>query len=759
MGRANTFSLLVKNPADYIRIARINLSVADSDDSGKLVVVRDPIPNLSVKLPPEGVTVYHPQLRVSGYTDPGNAILVNGRKATVHSDGDFAMDLDLVQGQNLVQIKAVDKAGNAGVIERTVLNRSGNQMFFLAFADGRIGQIQGKGYLEGAGMRKEKEFYQEGRAAYYLKGTVAGKYLVTSAFDSGTGEFGDLFTDLDEGDRDRFFTNLDPDKYYPVYGDASSATYDAQSQGKFYLAVKSDELDLLVGNYALDLNDTELAAYRRTLYGGNLVYRSLARTKHGEHDTTVILFGAQARYTHVRDELRGTGGSLYYLSRREVTEGSEQVTLLIRDKNTGLMLAEIPQRRNADYQIRYEEGRLLLNRPLASVVQDDTLIDDALLSGDPVSVQVDYEVRADSLERTSAGGRVKKQVGNNLSVGGTYIADELESGGYDLSGVDVRVRLSDNSWISGEFATSAGSDSPVFVSDDGGLTFVEVPPSLTNEGEAYKAAAELDVGELFGSPRRLKVGGYIKRLEPGFQSGANHSEEGVQKYGADFSLIMSPTDTLLGRYDERENLDPAALAPGVEDESRSGTLQWAHRRERIGLTLEYRAGESQDNTGSVLDRSSLAAARLDLAPSERTTAHLEHQASLSGPENDQTTVGVQYQATQALSLGAAGTHGTKGDSLQGEANLNIGGSRLYATERMTDDSAGHSSTAVLGAETAVDSSTRVYSENQWERSEKSADRQVSLVGVRRNWDLAPGLSAVISGEASETRSSPERSSR
>jgi hypothetical protein len=250
-----------------------------------------------------------------------------------------------------------------------------------------------------------------------------------------------------------------------------------------------------VGNYALDLNDTELAAYRRTLYGGNLVYRSLARTKHGEHDTTVILFGAQARYTHVRDELRG-----------------------------GLMLAEIPQRRNADYQIRYEEGRLLLNRPLASVVQDDTLIDDALLSGDPVSVQVDYEVRADSLERTSAGGRVKKQVGNNLSVGGTYIADELESGGYDLSGVDVRVRLSDNSWISGEFATSAGSDSPVFVSDDGGLTFVEMPPSLTNEGEAYKAAAELDVGELFGSPRRLKVGGYIKRLEPGFQSGANHSE-------------------------------------------------------------------------------------------------------------------------------------------------------------------------------------------------------------------------------------------
>jgi uncharacterized repeat protein (TIGR01451 family) len=426
MGEVNAFDLLVKNPEGYTRIANIHIKVSDQEKNGKLIVMRDPVPNLSVKLPPEGVPFYNPHLKVTGFTDPGNRVWVGGENVAVDEGGRFAADLQLVKGENLVQVKAVDQDGNIGVIDR-IVNLSKEQMFFLAFADGKVGQLQGKGHLEGAGMRDDEEFYQEGRAAYYLKGVVAGKYLVTSAFDSGTGEFGDMFTDLDEGERDRFFTNLDPDKYYPVYGDASDTTYDVQSQGKFYLAIDSEELHLLVGNYVLNLSDTELAAYRRTLYGGNFVYQSLARTKYGEHDTTVILFGAQARYTHIRDEVRATGGSLYYLSRREVTEGSEQVALIIRDKNTGLMLAEIPQRRNVDYQVKYEEGRLLFNRAIASVVEDNTIIDNALLSGDPVSVQVDYEVKADSLERTAVGGRVKKQVGDNLSIGGTYIADELEA--------------------------------------------------------------------------------------------------------------------------------------------------------------------------------------------------------------------------------------------------------------------------------------------------------------------------------------------
>ena len=90
--------------------------------------------------------------------------------------------------------------------------------------------------------------------------------------------------------------NIDPDRLYPVYGDTSTIVYDTESQGKFYLAVKSDEIDALVGNYALALDDTELASYHRTLYGGRLDYRSVSETRNGSPDTHIVLFGADTRH-------------------------------------------------------------------------------------------------------------------------------------------------------------------------------------------------------------------------------------------------------------------------------------------------------------------------------------------------------------------------------------------------------------------------------------------------------------------------------
>ena len=91
------------------------------------------------------------------------------------------------------------------------------------------------------------------------------------------------------------------------------------------------------------------------------------------------------------DELRATGGSLYYLSQRDIIEGSEEITLVVRDKFTNLILSQTRQRQNADYTIKYEEGRVMFHRPVSSVVEDGSLVDLAILSGHPVFVQADYE--------------------------------------------------------------------------------------------------------------------------------------------------------------------------------------------------------------------------------------------------------------------------------------------------------------------------------------------------------------------------------
>src|SRR3989449_11740996 len=85
----------------------------------------------------------------------------------------------------------------------------------------------------------------------------------------------------------------------------------------------------LVGSYPLTLTDTELAAYQRTLFGVRGAYRSVSRSPYGQPDTQVVLFGAEVRQAHVRDEILATGGALSFLSHRDLVEGSEQVTVLV----------------------------------------------------------------------------------------------------------------------------------------------------------------------------------------------------------------------------------------------------------------------------------------------------------------------------------------------------------------------------------------------------------------------------------------------
>jgi hypothetical protein len=57
-----------------------------------------------------------------------------------------------------------------------------------------------------------------GRAAAFVKGTVAKHYLVTFAYDSDKDEHGALFRDIQ------------PDAFYPIYGDASEKSADHRTE-------------------------------------------------------------------------------------------------------------------------------------------------------------------------------------------------------------------------------------------------------------------------------------------------------------------------------------------------------------------------------------------------------------------------------------------------------------------------------------------------------------------------------------------------
>ncbi|HED40314.1 MAG TPA: DUF11 domain-containing protein, partial [Chromatiales bacterium] len=371
--------VVIYDPQGFTYITELQIDVRPFNDHNVPVYLEDPVPELKLNLPPTGFAVKEGDYTLSGSTAPDNMVLINNQVVRTEPDGKFTHTVQLKQGENPVHVKTVDQRGYVGAIDHTI-GAGESQLFFMAFADGKFSQLKTSGYIQGSGQESASELYSEGRIAFYLKGKIKGKYLITAALDTGQGEVNSLFSDLDDDGSRTLLRNLDPDYYYPVYGDNSTVVYDTQSQGKFYLAVDSETIHSVVGNYKLDLSDNELAAYRRTLYGGLFEYQSLSRTAFGQHDTVVRLFSAQTRQSNVRDELRATGGSLYYLSQRNIIEGSEQVFIVIKDKNTGLTLSRQLQQQNIDYSIKYLGGRLLFTRPVASTQQDSNIINDALLA-------------------------------------------------------------------------------------------------------------------------------------------------------------------------------------------------------------------------------------------------------------------------------------------------------------------------------------------------------------------------------------------
>ncbi len=743
----NAVALVARNPEGVSRLATVEIVVTDRDGSGGLLVLSEGVPSLRVNLPPRGVRIAQSRLEIAGVAEPGARLEINGEAVALEPDGSFLASLDLPPGRSTVVLEVKDGRGRTGRIEREV-EVARDELFLMAFADGKIGRLAGKGYLEGAGLDGESEVYREGRLAFYLKGRILGKYLVTSSFDSAKGSSDRLFGALDPGAESRLLTHLDPDKLYPVYGDGSTVVYDAQSRGKFYLALDGDTLHAVVGNYPLSLADTELAGYQRTLYGGRVAYQSLSRTKYGQPDTAVVVFGAEVEQVHVRDEVRATGGSLYYLSHRDVIEGSEDVALVVRDRITGLVLERRRQARDIDYLVKYPEGRLMFQRPIPSVVDGGPLFSPGVPPGNPVFLEAGYETVAGGFEKAARGGRVRQQIGDHVAVGATYVEDEAPSGRYELAAGDVEIRLAEGTRLVAEYADSAGSGATTFASEDGGLTYAEEPVTAGGAGRAWRAAAEVDAGEWFGRPGRVRLRAYVKDVDPGFFSNGTFREAGTEKAGASATWKPGGADTFVVRFDrELREGDPSAGTSPTE--LRTTAAQWGHESKRWGVACEYLGTESESGGEVGAERRSAhAAARGWIRLGEKLTGRVDAQRTLSGEERDQATVGVQYQALPSLALELRGTDGTLGRSAQGGAVLKVGESQIYLTEKLAEDRAGEKLSTVLGARSPIGRSSRIYTEYQWETFD-GGQRLNSLVGLQRQWDLGPGFRFLLSGEATQ----------
>ena len=267
------------------------------------------------------------------------------------------------------------------------------------------------------------------RAAVYLKGKVQGAYLLTLAYDS------------DKDVRKRLFQDIDPNAFYPVYGDSSVRGVDAQSSGKLYVRVDNKLNYLLLGDYTtLDSNPARsLSQYNRSLPG--------VRGHYEEGKVTANAFVAQQALLQVIDEFpaRGVSGP-YAVSNPNGVSGSEKIEILTRDRyRTTNVIKVTPLARNLDYEFEPFSGQILFRAPVPSV--DDQL--------NPISIRVTYEVDQGGNKYLVYGGDVRLKLTEGITVGVAGARDENPAAPYEVTGANLVLKLSKNTEVIAEFARTS----------------------------------------------------------------------------------------------------------------------------------------------------------------------------------------------------------------------------------------------------------------------------------------------------------------
>ena len=148
---------------------------------------------------------------------------VLGRPVPVSSDNEFVLQTILPPGEHVVDVNVRDESQQHGVEFERDVNIPDNEWFYVGIADLTIGKRTGKDSDQLAPVKSGEydDVYQKGRLAFYLKGKVKGRYIITASLDTTEEDLDQIFSNLDAKDPRQLLRRLDPDDYYPVYGDDS----------------------------------------------------------------------------------------------------------------------------------------------------------------------------------------------------------------------------------------------------------------------------------------------------------------------------------------------------------------------------------------------------------------------------------------------------------------------------------------------------------------------------------------------------------
>jgi flagellar motor protein MotB len=496
-------------------------------------------------------------VKVQGSDIPeGLTVWVAGRKVPVDPQGKFAVEEILPAGTHTVEVAVLDDAGKGWLYLRD-LEFKQKDLFYVGVADLTLSDSRADGpvdLLQGENVPQPYDSSLDGRLAFYVNGKISDHWKLKASADTLEAPLEDLFSNFLDKSPDSLFRRIDPDYYYPTFGDDSVVEEMAPTLGKFYVKASHGENYGLWGNFKVDYMDNELAQVDRGLYGAKVHYGSKATTSFGDQRFTVDGFAAEPGTMPSYEEFRGTGGSLYFLHHQDILTGSERVRIEIRDKDSNIVTGVINLRPVTDYDIDYLQGQLLLSEPLSSVADDNLLVRSSGLSGNEAYLVVRYEYTPgfDELDALAVGGQDHYWFNDYMRLGLTVNSNEEGSVDSYLGAADLTLRMSPDSWFKVQTGRSEGLVSNALRSDDGGFGFYgHDDASFTDEeAGAYRADISVGLGDFFAE-RGGRVTFYVQKLDAGYSAPGQATIKDTKQRGGTFRLPVTSRLSLAAKGDQK----------------------------------------------------------------------------------------------------------------------------------------------------------------------------------------------------------------
>jgi len=521
-------------------------------------------------------------------------VWVAGRRVPVDDSGSFVTEEVLPDGAHTVEVAVVEPDGDGELYLRD-LEFESNDWFYVGMADLTVSDGGAGGaatLLAGDNPANDVESNLDGRLAFFVNGKFGDHWRLSASADTREGAVSDIFSNFMDKDPSSLFRRIDPDYYYPTFGDDSTVTEMAPTMGKFYVRMANGDNYGQWGNFKVGYMNNELAQVDRGLYGANFRVQSDTTTSFGDQRYALDMFGAEPGTVPSREEFRGTGGSLYFLSRQDILVGSERLRIELRDKASGIVTGVVNLTPSMDYDIDYLQGRILLSTPLASTAEDNLLVRNDAMSGDEAYLVVRYEYTPgfDDVSALSTGGQGHVWLGDYVKLGLTANMNEQDEGDSSLEAADLTFRLSADSWLKLQSSRSEGLVSMPTVSEDGGFEFTSYDSASFVNAEAEANRADISVGMRdivgFGNAR---LSAYQQEVGAGYSAPGLTVLTDTTNFGGALNVPIGDRLAVNAKHDELEQ------AQGIETTASEINLSY-----QLSYHWDISAGYRED---SRIDRS------------------------------------------------------------------------------------------------------------------------------------------------------------